>query len=198
MSTDDPEQTFASSIASLRQERGWSQEQLSERMRNEGVDDATQITVSRIETSRRKVTLTEALALARIFNVPISALADVGVGARLASSLANRQARIDEAIKAFEKAVADYMRDGMRAAQIQKSQAQAALTKLEQSDSPDPETIRRVREFWVDADRILRMFPPSTIASRVETLATRDDGLVKANPTRLTGEQDDGEPEATT
>lgn len=71
---DDIEERFADSVGELRKARGWSQERLAEMMIRQGLRDATALTVSRIESKRRKVRLAEAVALASAFNVPILAM----------------------------------------------------------------------------------------------------------------------------
>lgn len=192
---EEPEQAFAASVARLRQERGWSQEHLAAILRSEGIADATQITVSRVETGRRKVTLSEALAFARIFDSAIPVLADVGPRARQASHLANRRAKMQQAVVDFEEAVADYLRDGIRAAQIQAAEAEAWLLQAESDQHVDAEVIERMRDHLVDAKYRLRTFAPSALALRLEELATRENGLLIAHPSRLL-EDHDGEHQA--
>lgn len=74
MFDDDVEDRFAESVGELRKARGWSQERLAEMMIRHGLRDATALTVSRIESRRRKVRLAEAVALASAFDVPILAM----------------------------------------------------------------------------------------------------------------------------
>lgn len=191
----DPEQAFAASVARLRQERGWSQDRVAGLLRSEGIADATQITVSRVETGRRKVTLSEALAFARIFDLAIPVLADVGPRARQASHLANRRAKMQQAVTDFEEAVADYLRDGIRAAQLQAAEAEAWLLQAEGDEHVDAEVMQRMRDHLIDAKRRLRDYAPSALARRIEAAATRDDGVVIAHPSRVL-EDHDGEHQA--
>lgn len=192
-----PEDAFAHSVTSLRQERGWSQDHLAYLMRAEGIEDATQLTVSRIENGRRKVPLSEALALARILQAPIPVLAAVGEGSREASHLARREASMTAEEDRFMAAAADYMRDVVRAAQIQISEGSAWLKKLEADPDADPEAVERIRQLLRRARPRLKR-GPSYLAAEVERIATREDGLVRSEPSRLLPESDgDGERKAT-
>lgn len=191
----DPEQAFAANVSRLRQERGWSQEHLASLLRSEGITDASQLTVSRVETGRRKVTLNEALALGRIFNLALPVMADVGPRARQASHLAIRRATMKNAVADFEKAVADYLRDGIRSAQIQAAEAEAWLLKAEGDEHVDPEVVERIRDHLIDARYRLRTASPSALARKIEELATRENGLVIAQPSRVL-EDHDGERQA--
>lgn len=61
------EQTFAQQVRLLREERGWSQSDLAQKLHDAGIEYASQSTVSRIEKGSRPVRMIEAERLASIF-----------------------------------------------------------------------------------------------------------------------------------
>ena len=61
------ERNFAAQVRKLREERGWSQSELAEKMRLQDLAHVNQATVSRIENLTRPVRLMEAQALSSIF-----------------------------------------------------------------------------------------------------------------------------------
>jgi len=78
--SEDPKLTtqealFATNMQALRRERGWSQADLAEKMREWGVEYANQSTVSRIEQKVRPPRMIEALAVSEVFQMSIHALA---------------------------------------------------------------------------------------------------------------------------
>jgi transcriptional regulator with XRE-family HTH domain len=101
----DADEQFVASVRALRAEAGMSQEQLAEALKKNGVDDATQVTVSRMEAGKRHVRLGEALALSEIFQVPISALTRPS-GAALSVAAASRAAKVAlHGVTEFQEAV---------------------------------------------------------------------------------------------
>ena len=65
---------FAKNVKIVREQRGMSQEQLAELMREAGLPYVSQSTVSRIEKLTRPVRMMEAQALSTVFDVPVSQL----------------------------------------------------------------------------------------------------------------------------
>lgn len=65
---------FGSRLRFLREEREWTQAQLVDKMRAGGIDYMNTSTLSRIEMGGRPVRLSEARAVARIFQVTIEAM----------------------------------------------------------------------------------------------------------------------------
>lgn len=63
--------SFADQARKLREQRGWSQTEVADRLRSEGLAYATQTTVSRIEKRARGVRMIEADRFARIFGVEV-------------------------------------------------------------------------------------------------------------------------------
>lgn len=61
------EVNFADQVRTLREDNGWSQEDLADRLRKANLEYINQTTVSRIENKTRPVRLMEAQALSRIF-----------------------------------------------------------------------------------------------------------------------------------
>ena len=72
------EAAFSDSVRRLRQEAGLTQEDLAHWMREIGVPNANQTTVSRIEAKTRPVRLAEAEVIARIFKRSIAAMTEQG------------------------------------------------------------------------------------------------------------------------
>lgn len=64
---------LANSVRQLRQERGWTQEQLAHELRMAGYD-YRQMTISRLETAQRPTSVGELAALSLIFLVPFERL----------------------------------------------------------------------------------------------------------------------------
>lgn len=71
MSTEDgllpEERTFAGQVKALREERGWSQNDLAGRLRETGLAYVNQSTVSRIEKGSRPARMIEAQRLSEVF-----------------------------------------------------------------------------------------------------------------------------------
>jgi transcriptional regulator with XRE-family HTH domain len=70
------ESRFADSVAQLRKDATMTQEELAVLMRERGLKNANQTTVSRIEAKKRPVTLGEATALSRIFDRTIAGMSN--------------------------------------------------------------------------------------------------------------------------
>lgn len=68
------ERNFATNMRLRREELGWSQGELSRRMRQGGWSNFHQTTVSRIEKHERPIRLSEAGAIARVLEIPLSLL----------------------------------------------------------------------------------------------------------------------------
>jgi transcriptional regulator with XRE-family HTH domain len=64
---------LASSIKDLREDRGWTQEQLAERMQEAGFTNWARSTVTEVEGSgrRRQVSVAELIGLAHVFGAPV-------------------------------------------------------------------------------------------------------------------------------
>lgn len=68
------ERNFATNMRLRREELGWSQGELSRRMREAGWSNFHQTTVSRIEKHERPIRLSEAGAIARVLEIPLALL----------------------------------------------------------------------------------------------------------------------------
>lgn len=64
---------LAASIKRLREDRGWTQEQLAERMQGAGFNSWARSTVTEVEGSgrRRQVSVAELIGLAQVFEAPV-------------------------------------------------------------------------------------------------------------------------------
>jgi transcriptional regulator with XRE-family HTH domain len=76
-------------VRGLREERGWSQQDLGRRLAPYGFE-LTQSTVAKLENGARPVRLNEAAALAALFGVNISELIDAEVQAEASSDVEDR------------------------------------------------------------------------------------------------------------
>lgn len=66
-----PEQLVARQVRLLRQERGWSQQEIAEKMRSYGYQ-WSQATVTRLESASRPIRLNELADLAALFGIPVT------------------------------------------------------------------------------------------------------------------------------
>ena len=71
---DDVDTTVRETIRRLREDRGWSQGDLSDRLRDAGWAAARQTTVSRIEKGDQVVKAAELVVLARVLDTDVEAL----------------------------------------------------------------------------------------------------------------------------
>ena len=71
-----PERNFAAEVKRLREEAGWSQTELAERLRRQDLPYVNQATVSRIENASRPVRLMEAQAISAVFRVTVAQMTD--------------------------------------------------------------------------------------------------------------------------
>jgi len=105
---DEMDARFGQSVKSLRTARGMSQEQLARNMQRKGVRDAAPLTISRLESGRRKVRLVEAIALSRIFNVPITEMANESPTLNTLSLLGGMRRDLAQARSRFEHDAAEF------------------------------------------------------------------------------------------
>lgn len=68
-----PEQFAGRRVATLRNERGWTQQELAERLAQLG-HEMHQTTVAKLESGRRPIRLNELIALATLLEVPATSL----------------------------------------------------------------------------------------------------------------------------
>lgn len=85
----------------LRGERGWSQERLAEELRARGFQ-MHQMTVSKIETGRRPVTVSEVFELAAVYRIDPMVLWHLPVTAEHHPSLSDMRAACEDVVKAEE------------------------------------------------------------------------------------------------
>ncbi|WP_053004855.1 helix-turn-helix domain-containing protein [Kocuria sp. SM24M-10] len=74
----DPNAAFGVKVRELREAHGWNQSELARRMVERGWDKYSQVAVKRTENAERAVRLDEALTLASVLGVPLSALLGQG------------------------------------------------------------------------------------------------------------------------
>jgi transcriptional regulator with XRE-family HTH domain len=75
--TPTPEQQIGRLVRLLRQGRGWSQQDVAEKMRSYGYQ-WSQATVTRLESATRPIRLNEVVDLAALFGIPVSLFLESG------------------------------------------------------------------------------------------------------------------------
>jgi transcriptional regulator with XRE-family HTH domain len=124
----------------LPEERGWSQSDLAERLRDAGIEYASQSTVSRIEKGTRPVRMIEAQRLATIFDRPV----------HLLSHPDSREMLIHHASEIHKEARRDFVRfkDALRSAAEAQIAARDLLDRLDvdfgDGTELDPGTLTRL------------------------------------------------------
>lgn len=68
------EEQFRKRLRELREERGWSQDQLANMLHDKGFDWLIKTTISKIEAGKRNVRIDEAVAIADLFQLPLDVL----------------------------------------------------------------------------------------------------------------------------
>lgn len=96
------ESAFAERVKGLREELGWSQSDLAERMRLLGLDYVSQSTISRIEKQTRPIHLGEALAFGRVFGRSIEELTHPSFGVAMLRVHRQHAEFLASTIEAFE------------------------------------------------------------------------------------------------
>lgn len=70
----DEDERFAAAVKLLREDKGWSQAELSSRLQEAGLTQFHPTTVSRVENGTRTVKFSEARAFARVLSVSLDAM----------------------------------------------------------------------------------------------------------------------------
>jgi transcriptional regulator with XRE-family HTH domain len=159
-----PSKVLAGEVARLRRARGWSTEQLSDRLRELGVL-LHPTAITKLEKGDRGVSLDEAFALAVAFKVPLSLMAlPLREGADVALTPTTRVHawRVWEWLHGLEPLVEDndipqwrgdvqpaWLYDGVREAQKAAQRASAAVPAAEYFG--DPDGVKSAREGYVTA-----------------------------------------------
>lgn len=138
--TPTPEQVAAQVIRELRQARGWSQQEVAERMRSYGYA-WSQATVTRLEAASRPIRLNELADLASLFGVPMIQVLDAWFPGPGSDDLHALEAEIVRLSEERER-----VHDQMLAASEQAAQLRADLQERE----TEAEMASR-RMAWLDA-----------------------------------------------
>ncbi len=67
----EPEEDFGAQVREARKARGWTQETLARRLREEGGIDLSKTAIVRLEKGERPTRLNEVVALARVLEIPL-------------------------------------------------------------------------------------------------------------------------------
>ncbi|OBA93710.1 hypothetical protein A5668_10665 [Mycolicibacterium fortuitum] len=118
------ERRFGEALRSWRQERGWSQEDIADRLRRQGFE-MHQTTVAKIERGARPLRIAEAAALVEVFELPIIAILGIEATADHRSGPSDRRRELDEARKRL-----DYSRKNLHSVAQQHAHLLAEVEKL--------------------------------------------------------------------
>ncbi|TMR87940.1 helix-turn-helix domain-containing protein [Nonomuraea basaltis] len=134
----DAEVVFGLGLRHLRQQRGWTQQELAERLKAQGTS-LHQSAVARIEAANRPVRLNEALALARVLEVELPDL------------LSSIRGVIDQDIAVME-AQRDDLRDQVMMATESAHAARHEEVKLAQAEAQLGRALAEARASSASAD----------------------------------------------
>ncbi|WP_368681895.1 helix-turn-helix domain-containing protein [Mycobacterium intracellulare] len=118
------EHRFGEALRRWRQERGWSQEDVAERLRRQGFE-MHQTTVAKIERGARPLRIAEAAALVEVFELPAIAILGITETADRTSIPDVRRRELDEARKRL-----DQSRDNLHNVAQQHAHLLAEVEKL--------------------------------------------------------------------
>ncbi len=147
-----PEQLVGREVRTLRQGRGWSQQEIADKMRAYGYE-WSQATVTRLESATRPIRVNELADLAMLFGVPVvqfldprvqvSAWDDLDALEREIERLAATQRRIREQLD-HQKALADEAERGRAEVAAHLARVEARLAALRQRVSQPAEIAQGV------------------------------------------------------
>lgn len=138
----DVEKCLATAVRSLRQERGWTQEQLAARLAVYGFV-MHQTTIAKLEAAERPIRLNEAAALAAIFETTLLTL--TGGPQPLGGDLAEAKQRLDNAEAKYASYRADLL-DAARDAGEARGRAEALDAVVEKMQARIAQVGREVAE----------------------------------------------------
>lgn len=104
----DEEKNYRQELKRLRQLGKMSQADLAQKMRDQGWDEYTQTTVSRMENGGRPITLSESRALAQILGTTVERMIKPLVSISLDSIAHDRAGRLRRSKATFEKELLDF------------------------------------------------------------------------------------------
>lgn len=118
------ERRFGEALRSWRQERGWSQEDVAERLRHQGFE-MHQTTVAKIERGARPLRIAEAAALVEVFGLPIVAILGMGAAPEHTTNPDAQRRELDDARMRLDRS-----RENLHSAAQQHAQLLAEVEKL--------------------------------------------------------------------
>lgn len=118
------EKRFGEVVRGWRLDRNWSQEDVVERLRQQGFE-MHQTTVAKIERGSRPLRVAEAIAIAEVFGMPIMAVFELSLPDDQPAELAERQRKLSRARRA-----ADESRDTLYASAERHAYLLAEVEKL--------------------------------------------------------------------
>jgi transcriptional regulator with XRE-family HTH domain len=131
------ETRFGSNVRSLRQERGWTQEEFGKRLATAGFPMSQPI-VANLESGKRPTRVAEVAAIAAVFSIPVALLFDYPDVAPAALELDRQVKALTEATWAYYR----YLMNGVRDLETLEAKIQELETALPSARTdPDP-TVR--------------------------------------------------------
>ncbi|MGE2715138.1 helix-turn-helix transcriptional regulator [Mycolicibacterium litorale] len=118
------ERRFGEALRDWRGERGWSQEDVAERLRRQGFE-MHQTTVAKIERGARPLRIAEAAALVEVFDLPIIAILGIEATADPTFGAYDRRRELEEARKRL-----DHSRENLHSVAQQHAHLLAEVEKL--------------------------------------------------------------------
>lgn len=118
------ERRFGEALRSWRQERGWSQEDVAERLRRQGFE-MHQTTVAKIERGARPLRIAEAAALVEVFELPIIAVLGLEATVDNTSAPDDRRRELEEARRRL-----DHSRENLHSVAQQHAHLLAEVERL--------------------------------------------------------------------
>lgn len=104
----DVDRRFGESVRELRTAQGWSQEELADRMRSRGIEDAAALRVSRLENGQRRVRLDEVLTLSEVFKIPVRSMVKQDPTLNTLVLLREMERRYRRAMLDYQQAISAY------------------------------------------------------------------------------------------
>jgi transcriptional regulator with XRE-family HTH domain len=195
VSLPEPEVLAGQELKRLRRERGWSQEEVARRMTAYGFD-WHQTTVGRTETAARPLRVNEAVALAALFEVPVTQLL-VPVSVQVAD-LDEAIAATEEGLTKFRRLLAENVKPGVDRLQAAYDEASEKYYKFS-SDIERLQMHLNVMRQMRDLLRLGHDLPPSaftSIASMHEFARSPAMAALLQATTEPNGSADEHAPEA--
>lgn len=158
------ERNFAEQTRLLREERGMSQSDLAERLRQMGLDHITQATISRIENMSRPVRMIESQALSRVFRRTVAAMTNPNGREFLLTLIDATHSTARKQFVGFRKSIEEFL--------FAQKRVREDLGELERRfadrDSFDPETQKKLEQLEKQMRQFVEISPVAVVTDAVK------------------------------